>query len=141
LQSAGRHSLAVGVLQFAQQNFAVSGPQVAKSPDPLTYNVNWEAPGTFSGMAPYAGGGAPQILWAEGTASAAFASAAVGVPFGALEDDLAQFAAVSATAGSGPLTANQTMRNDAWDTDFHAWLAVAAAWTILAGEQPSPALS
>ena len=66
LQGIGQPALAAQVLAYAQATFALAGRAVSESADPATYNLTYSAPGPFSGFAPYAGPGAPDVLWAEG---------------------------------------------------------------------------
>jgi hypothetical protein len=138
LQGTGRSALAAQVLAYAQKSFAVSGRSVKESSDPSSYNMTYSAPGPFDGYAPYAGSGAPDVHWAEGSAEMRLAEAALGQDTGAVDKSIANWAAITEGAKQGPLQANQTVSNDAFGVEYHVWPAsTAAAWTVLADAAPS----
>jgi hypothetical protein len=136
LQGTGQSALAAQVLGYAQSNFAVSGRSITESPDPATYNMTYSAPGLFSGYAPYAGTGAPRVLWAEGTDEMRLAEAELGENTSALDTDIANWTAI--TAGGGTLQADQTLTSSAYGVQYNVWPAAAAtAWTVLAQAAPA----
>ncbi len=136
LQGTGQPALAASVLAYAQSTFAVGGRSLERSSDPATYNLTYAAPGPFSGYAPYAGSGAPRVLWAEASGQMRLAAAALGQDTGALDSSIAAWAAIS--AGQGPLQADRTIASDALGVQYHVWPASnAAAWTMLSRSAPA----
>ena len=134
LQGIGQPALAAQVLAYAQATFALAGRAVSESADPATYNLTYSAPGPFSGFAPYAGPGAPDVLWAEGAGQMRLATAALGLDTGALDKSIAAWAAI--TKGQGPLQADRKLTTG--DYEYHPWPAsTAAAWTVLSQSAPS----
>jgi hypothetical protein len=136
LQGTGRPALASQVLAFAQRTFAVDGRSVRTSSAPDTFNQSYAADGPFSGYAPYAGPGAPDVLWAEASGEMRLAQAALGQDPGALDKSIAAWASI--TKGVGPLQADATVTSPAGGTEYHVWPAsTAAAWTVLAQSAPA----
>jgi hypothetical protein len=136
LQGTGQPALAAQVLAYAQSNFPVSGRSITESSNPATYNMTYSAPGPFSGYAPYAGTGAPRVLWAEGTDEMRLAEAALGDNTSALDASIANWAAI--TGGGGTLQVDQTLTSSAYGVQYHVWpAAVATAWTVLAQGAPA----
>jgi hypothetical protein len=141
LQSRGDSALADQVLANAESIYAVSGQSITLSSDPSTYNMTYAAAGPFSGFAPYAGAGAPNVIWPEGTAELRLAAAAVGQPTAGLDKLLNQFASVTSSAGGAVLQADATVTNAAYGVTYHVWpAAAAAAWQLLAQQTPTTAL-
>ncbi len=135
LQGTGQSALAAQVLAYAQSNFAVSGRSITESSNPGTYNLTYSAPGPFAGYAPYAGAGAPRVLWAEGTDEMRLAEAALGQNTTSLDTDIASWAAI--TSG-GTLQADQTLTSGAYGVQYNVWPAAApTAWTMLAQGAPA----
>lgn len=138
LQGAGKPELAAQVLAYAQSTFAVSDRSVRKSADPATYNMSYSAPGPFSGYNPYAGRGAPDVRWAEGSAEMRLAAAALGQDTSALDKSIANWAAITKSDDQGPLQADDTVKSDALGVEYHVWPAsTAAAWTMLSQAAPA----
>ncbi len=136
LQGTGRPDLAAQVLEYAQKNFAVDGRSVDLSKDPDTYNMTYSAAGPFAGYRPYAGDGAPDVLWAEGSGQMRLAEAALGQDTSALDQSIADWAAITSDQGQGPLQADRTYITDG--LQYHVWPAsTAAAWTSLADSSPA----
>jgi hypothetical protein len=136
LQGTGRPDLAAQVLAFAQTNFAIDKRSVVLSKDPATYNMTYSAAGPFAGYTPYAGAGAPDVLWAEGSGQMRLAEAALGQDTSALDKSIANWAAITAGQGQGPLQANRTYSG--YGVEYHVWPAsTAAAWTALADSSPA----
>lgn len=134
LQGTGQPKLAAEVLAYAQRTFAVDNRAIKASSEPATYNMTYEAPGPFAGYAPYAGAGAPDVLWAEGSGEMRMATAALGQDTGALDKRIAEWSAV--TKSQGALQANRTIRTDAYE--YHVWPAsTTSAWTVLAQSAPA----
>jgi hypothetical protein len=133
LQGTGQAALAAQVLTYAQANFAVSGRGIKESADPATYNQTYSATGPFSGYAPYAGKGAPDVLWAEGSGEMRVAEGALGQDTSALDKAIAAWTAITAGRKQGPLQADQTVVSQPFGLEYHVWPASsAAAWTMLA---------
>jgi hypothetical protein len=136
LEGTGQPALAAQVLAYAQSNFAVTGRSVTETSDPATYNMTYSAAGPFSGYAPYAGPGAPNVIWAEGTAEMRLAEAALGQSTSALDTSIASWDAI--TNGGGTLQADQTVTSSSYGVQYHVWpAAVATAWTLLAQSAPA----
>jgi hypothetical protein len=137
LQGLGQTALGQLVLNRAQSTFALTGRSIALSSNPATYNMTYSAPGPFTGYLPYAGPGAPQVLWFEGTAEMRMANAAYGESTTSLDQSMAQWEAITQAGGAGPLQADQTTRNTAYGVQYHVWPAAApAAWVILSQSSP-----
>jgi hypothetical protein len=138
LQGTGQATLAAEVLAYARANFGVAGRSVKESADPATYNMTYAAAGPFTGYAPYAGKGAPDVLWAEGSGEMRVAEGAVGSDTGALEKSIAAWTAITAGRNQGPLQADRTVTSQAFGLEYHVWPAAgAAAWTMLAPVAPA----
>jgi hypothetical protein len=136
LQGTGRPGLAAEVLAYAQTNFAVGNRSVGLSSDPNTYNMTYSAAGPFAGYRPYAGDGTPDVLWAEGSGEMRLAEAALGQGTSALDQIIANWAAITSGQGQGPLQANRTYSG--FGVQYHVWPAsTAAAWTVLADSSPA----
>ena len=141
LQSRGDTALAGQVLANAESIYAVDGQSITLSSDPSTYNKTYAAVGPFSGFAPYAGVGAPNVIWPEGTAELRLAAATLGQPTAGLDQQLKQFASVTSSAGGAVLQADATVTNGAYGVTYHVWpAAAAAAWQLLAQQLPTTAL-
>lgn len=137
LQGTGQPTVAAQVLSYAQNTFAVSGHSVAASSDAATYNLAYSATGPFSGYMPYAGPGAPNILWAEGSGEMRLAEAALGQDTSTLDRSIADWAAITAGSGNAPLQADKTYNNGT-GLEYHVWPAsTTAAWTVLAKAAPA----
>jgi hypothetical protein len=133
LQGLGEADLGKLVLAHAQSAFALGKRSIALSSAPATYNQTYSAPGPFTGFAPYAGSGAPEVLWFEGTAEMRMAAAAYGQSTTALDESMAQWEAVTKKGSGAPLQSNQTLTSPAYGVEYHVWpAAAAAAWVILA---------
>jgi hypothetical protein len=138
LQGTGQATEAAEVLAYTRANFGVVGRTVKESADPATYNMTYSAAGPFTGYAPYAGKGAPDVLWAEGSGEMRVAEGAVGSDTSALEKSIAAWAAITAGAKQGPLQADRTVTSQAFGVEYHVWPAAgAAAWTMLAPVAPA----
>ena len=136
LQGTGRPDLATQVLAYAQTNFAVGNRSVDLSASPDTYNMTYSAAGPFAGYRPYAGAGAPDVLWAEGSGQMRLAEAALGQDTSTLDQSIANWAAITSGQGQGPLQANRTYSG--FGVQYHVWPAsTAAAWTALADSSPA----
>jgi hypothetical protein len=136
LQGTGRPDLAAQVLAYAQTNFAIANRSVDLSADPDSYNLTYSAAGPFAGYRPYAGAGAPDVLWAEGSGEMRLAEAALGQDTKTLDQSIANWAAITSGQGQGPLQANRTYTGDG--VQYHVWPAsTAAAWTALADSSPA----
>ncbi len=134
LQGVGQPALAAQVLAYTDATFAVGGRSVTPSSDPGTFNLTYSAKGPFSGYAPYAGAGAPDVLWAEGTGEVRLAKAALGQDTGVLDAAIAAWAAI--TPVQGPLQADRKITDGGYE--YHAWPAsTAAAWTVLSRSAPA----
>jgi hypothetical protein len=137
LQGTNRPALATQVLAYAQKNFAIDNRSVATSKDAATYNMTYSAAGPFSGYAPYAGAGTPDVLWAEGSGEMRLAEAALGQDTRALDKSIASWAAITSDRGQGPLQADRTF-NNGHGVEYHVWPAsTAAAWTVLSRSSPA----
>jgi hypothetical protein len=138
LQGTGQPVLAAEVIAYARANFGVVARSVKESSDPATYNMTYSAAGPFSGYAPYAGKGAPDVLWAEGSGEMRVAEGAVGTDAGALEKSIAAWTAITSGTNQGPLQADKTVTSQAFGLEYHVWPAAsAAAWTMLAPVAPA----
>jgi hypothetical protein len=136
LQGTGRPDLAAQVLAYAQKNFAINNRSVDLSADPDTYNMTYSAAGPFAGYMPYAGAGAPDVLWAEGSGEMRLAEAALGQDTKTLDQSISNWTAITSGQGQGPLQANRTYTGNG--VQYHAWPAsTAAAWTALADSSPA----
>jgi hypothetical protein len=136
LQGTGRPDLAAQVLAYAQKNFAIDNRSVDLSKDPDTYNMTYAAAGPFAGYRPYAGAGAPDLLWAEGSGQMRLAEAALGQDTSALDKSIANWSAITSGQGQGPLQANRTYSGNG--VQYHVWPAsTAAAWTALSRSSPA----
>ena len=136
LQGTDRPELAARVLAYAQKNFAIDDRSVDLSKDPDTYNMTYSAAGPFAGYRPYAGAGAPDVLWAEGSGEMRLAEAALGQGTGALGKSIANWAAITSDQGQGPLQADRTYTGGG--VEYHVWPAsTAAAWTLLSNSSPA----
>jgi hypothetical protein len=141
LRSRGETSLALAVLAHTTAAFAVSVRAVGLSPVAGAYNMTYTAPGPFAGYMPYAGPGAPAVLWTEGTAGVRLAAATLGQPTGAIDQSLNQFARITAGSGAAPLQVDRAVTSAAYGVEYHVWPAAAsAAWLMLAQQDPAPAL-
>jgi hypothetical protein len=137
LQGTNRAALATQVLAYAQKNFGINDRSVATSKDPATYNMTYSAAGPFSGYAPYAGAGTPDVLWAEASGEMRLAEAALGQDTSALDKSIASWAAITSDQGQGPLQADRAF-NNGHDVEYHVWPAsTAAAWTVLSRSSPA----
>jgi hypothetical protein len=137
LQGTNRPDLATQVLAYAQKNFAIDDRSVDVSKDAATYNMTYSAAGPFSGYMPYAGAGAPDVLWAEGSGEMRLAEAALGQETSALDKSIANWAAITSDQGQGPLQADRTF-NNGHGVEYHVWPAsTAAAWTALSQSSPA----
>ena len=136
LQGTGRPDLGAQVLAYAQKHFAIDGRSVKLSKDPDTYNMTYSADGPFAGYTPYAGDGGPDVLWAEGSGQMRLAEASLGQDTSALDQSIADWAAITSDQGQGPLQADQTYSG--FGVQYHVWPASAAgAWTALADSSPA----
>ena len=134
LQGTGQPSLAAQVLAYAQSTFAVDDRSVEKSSAPATYNMTYSSSGEFDGYAPYAGAGAPNVLWAEGSGEMRLAMAALGQDTKALDKSIAKWAGI--TKEQGPLQVDRTVTSGPYE--YHVWPAsTAAAWTVLSTSAPA----
>ncbi len=137
LEGTDRPELATQVLAYAQKHFAIDGQSVELSKDPDTYNMTYSADGPFAGYMPYAGDGAPNVLWAEGSGEMRLAEASLGQDTKQLDQSIADWAAITSDQKQGPLQANRTYSGDG-GTEYHVWPAsTAAAWTALADSSPA----
>lgn len=133
LASRGQSSLALAVLAYAQSTFAIVSPAITLSSEPATYNTTYAALGPFVGYEPYAGAGAPEVLWFEGTAEMRDALATLGQSTTALDQSMAQWQAITSANSGAPLQANRTLTSTAYGVEYHVWpAAAAAAWTMIA---------
>jgi hypothetical protein len=138
LQGTGQPALASQALAYAQSNFAVGDRSVKESSDRATYNMTYASAGPFSGYAPYAGRGAPDVLWAEGSGEMRLAEAALGQDTGVLDKSIANWANVTRGGNQGPLQSDETVRSDSYGAEFHVWPAsTTAAWTVLSQSAPA----
>ena len=106
----GHHSTATRVLNYAKNNFGVSGRSVVKSTNATTYNNTYQASGPFSGYKPYLGSIGPDILWFEATPMVRLASSVVGGSTSTLDSWITAWKAITGTS-AGPLQANETLTN------------------------------
>jgi hypothetical protein len=137
LRSRHEARLARRVLAFANRTFGVSGRSIVRSSAPATFNETYSAPGPFSGYRPYAGAGAPNVLWFEGTAQMRAAEAAVGISTSALDASMRRWRHVTAADHGAPLEADRTVVPAAAFAEYHVWpAAAAAAWAVLAARGP-----
>lgn len=135
LEGTGESALATRVLAYAQETFAIAGRSIVESADPATYNLTYSAKGPFSGYTPYAGTGAPDVLWAQGSGQMRLAKAALGQDTKNLDKSIANWAKVSKK--QGPLQANETIESKPFGVEYHVWPAsTTAAWTLLAEKDP-----
>jgi len=131
LESHGENTVAQKVLAYATSAFALSGRAIVHSSDAATYNMDFAAKGPFSGLKPYLGTAAPNVLWTEGSAEMQLAQASLGQSTSALKASLNAIAAVTPT--DAPLQADQTVTSVAYGEEYHVWPAAAAgAWMLLA---------
>jgi hypothetical protein len=138
LQGTGQGALAAEVLTYARATFGVAGRSVKESSEPATYNMTYSAAGPFAGYAPYAGKGAPDVLWAEGSGEMRVAEGAIGSDTGALEKNIAAWTAITSGSNQGTLQADRTVVSQAFGLEYHVWPAAsAAAWTMLAPVAPA----
>jgi len=138
LNGIGQPALAGQVLAYAQSTFGITGRSVTQSADPATYNLTYAAAGPFSGYAPYAGVGAPDVLWAEGSGEMRLAQAALGQDTTALDASIANWANITRSGNLGPLQADRTVTNAAYGAEYHVWPASTTdAWTVLAQTAPA----
>jgi hypothetical protein len=136
LRSRHEAPVARRVLAFANATFRVRGRSIARSSNPATFNETYAAPGPFSGYRPYAGAGAPNVLWFEGTAQMRAAEVAVGVSTSALDASIRRWQRLTASHGDAPLEADRTVTAPAFG-EYHVWpAAAAAAWAVLAARGP-----
>jgi Ice-binding-like len=138
LQGTGQSALAAQVLAYAQKTFAISNRSITESADPSTYNLTYSAAGPFSGYAPYAGPGAPDVLWADGSGEMLLAEAALGQNTTVLAKSVADWAAITQGSDEGPLQSDRTVTSDSLDVQYHVWpAATTAAWTVLSESAPA----
>jgi hypothetical protein len=138
LQGQNEPELGKLVLAHTQSDYALGGQSISLSAAPASYNMTYSAPGPFSGYEPYAGSGAPEVLWFEGSAEMRMASAAYGQSTAALDQSMAQWEALSPQSDGAPLQSNQTISNPAYGVEYHVWpAAAAAAWAILSQSSSS----
>jgi hypothetical protein len=136
LQGTGRPDLAAQVLAYAQTNFAIDNRSVGLSADPASYNMTYSAAGPFAGYRPYAGAGAPDVLWAEGSGQMRLAEAALGQDTKTLDQSISNWTAITSGQNQGPLQADRTYTG--YGVQYHVWPAsTAAAWTALADSSPA----
>ena len=136
LRSRHEAPVARRVLAFANATFGVRGRSITRSSNPATFNETYAAPGPFSGYRPYAGAGAPDVLWFEGTAQMRAAESALGMSTSALDASMRRWQRVTASDGGAPLEADRTVTAPAFG-DYHVWpAAAAAAWAVLAARGP-----
>jgi hypothetical protein len=132
LSGRGERNLAQLVLAGAQSSFSVSNRSIADSTDPADYNTTYSSAGPFVGYAPYAGAGAPDVLWFEGTLQMRIAQAASGQDTSALDQSIARWIALTAPQGDGPLQADRAVTSTTYGIEYHVWPAAApAAWYLL----------
>jgi hypothetical protein len=132
LQGTGRSALATATLAYAHATFPVDARSVALSSDLSTFNLTYAAAGPFAGYRPYAGPGAPDVLWAEGGGEMRVAEAQLGQSTRTADRDVARWAAITAPGNLGPLQADRTVTSTAYGVQYHVWPAsTAAAWTVL----------
>jgi hypothetical protein len=137
LQGQGETELGKLVLARAQSSFALTGRSISLSSAPASYNMSYSSPGPFSGYAPYAGTGAPEVLWFEGTAEMRMANAAYGQSTTTLDASMAQWEELTQKSG-GALQSNQTLTSPAYGVEYHVWpAAAAAAWAVVAQSSTS----
>ncbi len=128
----GRSSDAGKVADWMNANLAVANRSIALSSAPATFNLTYSSPGPFSGYRPYAGTGAPDVLWMEGTLEARLALAALGRSTTVLDDSIARWRKVAGTA-VGPLMADRTITDNAFN-EYHVWpVSSTASWFLLSG--------
>jgi hypothetical protein len=138
LQGRGQADLAALVLAGAQTTFALGDQTLLRSSAPATYNMTYPSQRSLSGYLPYAGAGAPKVLWFEGSAEMRLARAALGQDTGALDKSMDQWAHLTPGSAGAPLQANETLTNRDWDIEYHVWPAAAAAgWRMLAQGAPA----
>jgi hypothetical protein len=136
LRSRHEAPLARRVLAFANRTFGVSGRAIVRSSARATFNKTYAAHGPFAGYRPYAGVGAPNVLWFEGTAQMRAAEAALGVATTALDASIRRWQRITASAAGPPLEADRTVTAAAFG-EYHVWpAAAAAAWAVLAARGP-----
>jgi hypothetical protein len=138
LQGIKQSVLAAQVLAYAQSKFAIGNRSIKLSADPATYNLTYSAEGPFSGYAPYAGSGAPDVLWAEGSGEMRLAVGALGQDTKTLDKSISTWAKVTKNGNIGPLQADRTVTSTAYGVEYHVWPAsTTAAWTVLAESSPT----
>ncbi|HEX3691176.1 MAG TPA: hypothetical protein VHV28_15860 [Solirubrobacteraceae bacterium] len=136
LASKNETTNAQKVLAYTNRTFAVSGRSIAKSTSADTYNNTYAAAGPFWGFKPFAGTGAPNVMWTEGFAEMVLADLAGGQSSVALNTSLPAIAALTPT--SGPLMADRTVTSPTFSAEFHVWPSAAAgAWLMLATAHPT----
>jgi hypothetical protein len=136
LRSRHEAPVARRVLAFANRTFGIGGRSIVRSSSRATFNETYAAPGPFSGYRPYAGAGAPNVLWFEGTAQMRAAEAAVGISTAALDASMRRWRRITSPAGGPPLEADRTVTAPAFG-EYHVWpAAAAAAWAVLAAHGP-----
>ena len=132
-----RQQDAAKVRTFVDRNFALSGRSIVKSPAAASYNNSYAGAGPFTGYRPYAGPGAPDVMWTEGTIEMRVAMAALGATSSTLDQSLANWWGLTLPQGLGPLGADRTVTGNALN-EYHVWPnAAAAGWTLLALADPS----
>jgi hypothetical protein len=128
---SGHPSTAEKVRAYLGSAYAVSGRSIVKSTVPATFNQTYAAAGPFSGYKPYADGGSPDVIWAEGTAEVRFALKALGESTTTLDKSITAWGAVTTARGEGPLGADRTATGQEIN-EYHVWpTSAAASWTLL----------
>jgi hypothetical protein len=129
--NSGHPSTVDKVRAYLGSAYAVSGRTIVKSTLPTSFNQTYAAVGPFTGYRPYAEGGTPDVLWAEGTAEVRFALKALGESTTTLDKSITAWGAVTTARGEGPLGADRTSTDNPIN-EYHVWpTSAAASWTLL----------
>ncbi len=130
---------AAAVVATATKDYPVEDVSVARSKDSATFNMTYEAKGPFAGYRPYADRGAPDVLWAEGTAQMRFAldearrRGKAGIKVGEnLADEIQRWLKITSDRGEGPLGASRTVTGNPFN-EYHVWPTSAAGSWVLIG--------
>jgi hypothetical protein len=129
--NSGHPSTRDKVRAYLGSAYTVSGRSIAKSTAPASFNQTYTSAGPFTGYRPYAEGGTPDVLWAEGTAEVRFALKALGESTTTLDKSITAWGAVTTARGEGPLGSDRTA-TDSPINEYHVWpTSAAASWTLL----------
>lgn len=86
--------------------------------------------GTLSGFRPYAGTGAPDVIWSEGTIQASLALDRTGLDSSLADDAVVRLAATIRTV-TGPVGADRDSSSADWG-EYHTWQTSAAgSWLLI----------